>query len=255
MAKCNISFYSIDGSTKTPLANVGVDLIDKTGTTVDSATSDSNGLVTFNNINKGNYTLQQTGVPSGYNINPNGYKVICLGCSSIINNMMSNNFKLINNPKTSTITYNPNYPGLTTNSTDTVPTGSPYDAKANMFTSPTNEFVGWNTQPDNTGDSYAPGATLPTNSDITLYAIWKSSVPTLNPISVTDTEITGTGVPGSTITATYPGGTTGTTTVNPDGTYAMGIPGGVTLTNGDSVGVTGTEPNMTESNPTTTNVE
>jgi len=61
--------------------------------------------------------------------------------------------------------------------------GAGYTVAANTFTMPGFTFSDWNTQPDGSGTSYAPGdqITLPASGSITLYAQWTPVSPTLNP--------------------------------------------------------------------------
>ncbi|WP_256278014.1 Ig-like domain-containing protein, partial [Staphylococcus sp. HMSC065E08] len=61
------------------------------------------------------------------------------------------------------------------------------------------------------------------------------SAPPINPIESGSTEVTGTGEPGSTVTVTFPDGTTGTGTVDNDGNWTVDVPEGTTLNNGDKV--------------------
>ncbi|MGO1580802.1 MAG: S-layer homology domain-containing protein [Peptoniphilaceae bacterium] len=66
----------------------------------------------------------------------------------------------------------------------------------------------------------------------------QSTKPNVNPVKVGDTEITGTGTPGATVTVTNPDGTTKDVTVNPDGTWTVTID---KVEAGDSYEVTQTE--------------
>ncbi|MCE4958061.1 Ig-like domain-containing protein, partial [Macrococcoides caseolyticum] len=68
------------------------------------------------------------------------------------------------------------------------------------------------------------------------------AAPTVNPVTSEDTVVTGIGVPGNTITVTFPEGTTGTAVVQPDGTWSVAIPSGVDLVGGEVLPVTSTDP-------------
>jgi hypothetical protein len=78
-----------------------------------------------------------------------------------------------------------------------------------------------------------------------------SAKPGINPVREDDTRVTGTGVPGATIEVTFPGGTTVTTTVNSDGTWAVNVPGTVDLKDGDEISAVQTETGKKPSAPET----
>ncbi|MBC1937097.1 DUF5011 domain-containing protein [Listeria grandensis] len=59
--------------------------------------------------------------------------------------------------------------------------------------------------------------------------------PGVNPIYTNTKAITGTGVAGNDIIVTFPNGTTGKTTVKPDGTWSLDVPAGVNLAKDQSV--------------------
>ncbi|MDC4552876.1 Ig-like domain-containing protein, partial [Acinetobacter baumannii] len=63
--------------------------------------------------------------------------------------------------------------------------------------------------------------------------------PVINPVNGTD-PITGTAEPGSTVTVTYPDGTTATVVAGPDGSWSVPDPGN--LVDGDTVTATATDP-------------
>ena len=50
------------------------------------------------------------------------------------------------------------------------------------------------------------------------------SVPTINPVTSDDTQITGKAEPGSTVTVTFPDGTTATGKTDDNGNYVIDIP-------------------------------
>ncbi|PNZ35243.1 Rib/alpha-like domain-containing protein, partial [Staphylococcus lutrae] len=81
-----------------------------------------------------------------------------------------------------------------------------------------------------------------------------SSAPLVNPVTSEDTTVTGTSTPGETITVTFPNGETGTTTVNPDGTWTVDIPTGVDLNGGEVITATSTDESGNTSEPTNVTV-
>ncbi|MGV3196349.1 Ig-like domain-containing protein, partial [Staphylococcus rostri] len=65
--------------------------------------------------------------------------------------------------------------------------------------------------------------------------------PTVDPVKAGDTEVTGKGEPGSTITVKFPDGKEGTTTVDKDGNWTVKVPDGTTIKPGDELEVTATD--------------
>lgn len=95
----------------------------------------------------------------------------------------------------------------------------------NPFASSPWTFVEWSTSPNvGQGTIYAPGASLTITEDTVLYAHWKSRVPAFNVIFNTDTAVTGTGIPGSTITVYFPSGAFEDVLVAFDGTWTLALP-------------------------------
>lgn len=92
---------------------------------------------------------------------------------------------------------------------------------------------------------------LPASNFIAINTQQQSATPGINAIFPGDSLVCGTGVPGSTITVTFPGGITSTATVNSDGTWCVSVPSGVTLSNGDTVSAVQTTPGQSPSNPAT----
>ena len=80
----------------------------------------------------------------------------------------------------------------------------------------------------------------------------RSASPTIDTIMDGDTNISGTGVNGSTNTVTWPDGTTGTSIVQVGGTWSDTAPGALLF--GEIVSATQTTPGMAESHPTETTV-
>ncbi|MCU7558665.1 Rib/alpha-like domain-containing protein, partial [Macrococcus capreoli] len=68
------------------------------------------------------------------------------------------------------------------------------------------------------------------------------AAPPVNPVTSEDPAVTGIGVPGNTITVTFPDGTKGTAVVQPDGTWTVPVPAGVDLVGGEVLPVTSTDP-------------
>ena len=50
-------------------------------------------------------------------------------------------------------------------------------------------FMGWNTQADGMGTSYAPGASYTTEADVTLYAQWIANTPVVDPAAGSGTVV------------------------------------------------------------------
>ncbi|MBX8994137.1 YSIRK-type signal peptide-containing protein [Staphylococcus pettenkoferi] len=78
--------------------------------------------------------------------------------------------------------------------------------------------------------------------------------PTVNGVNSTDKAITGNAEPGSTVTVTFPDGTTATGTADDDGNYTIEIPDNVKLNGGETVSVTATDKDGNTSNPTSVTV-
>ncbi|WP_206169776.1 Ig-like domain-containing protein, partial [Staphylococcus argensis] len=78
--------------------------------------------------------------------------------------------------------------------------------------------------------------------------------PTVNGVNSTDKAITGQAEPGSTVTVTFPDGTTATGTADDNGNYTIEIPDNVKLNGGETVSVTATDKDGNTSNPTSVTV-
>jgi uncharacterized repeat protein (TIGR02543 family) len=85
----------------------------------------------------------------------------------------SNNFTVgVNLFQTATVIYNPNG-GIGTRTVTPVETSTNHVVQANTFNLTGYTFLGWNTQPDGSGTSYAANDTINSvNSHIILYAQW-----------------------------------------------------------------------------------
>ncbi|MCG3402339.1 YSIRK-type signal peptide-containing protein [Staphylococcus massiliensis] len=80
------------------------------------------------------------------------------------------------------------------------------------------------------------------------------TVPTVNPVTSEDTQVTGTAEPGSTVTVTFPDGSTATGTADEDGNYVVEIPSNVDLTGGETLPITSTDKDGNESEQASTTV-
>ena len=78
------------------------------------------------------------------------------------------------------------------------------------------------------------------------------TVPSVNPVTSDDTQITGKAEPNSTVTVTFPDGTTATGNTDADGNYVINIPSGEDLKGGETLPVTATDKDGNKSEPATT---
>ncbi|MDO7202875.1 Ig-like domain-containing protein, partial [Acinetobacter baumannii] len=78
------------------------------------------------------------------------------------------------------------------------------------------------------------------------------AAPVIDPVNGTD-PITGTAEPGSTVTVTYPDGSTASVVAGPDGTWTVPNPGN--LVDGDTVTAIATDPAGNTSGPATAVVD
>ncbi|RIM84260.1 YSIRK signal domain/LPXTG anchor domain surface protein, partial [Staphylococcus xylosus] len=76
--------------------------------------------------------------------------------------------------------------------------------------------------------------------------------PTVNPVTSDDTQITGKAEPNSTVTVTFPDGTTASGTTDADGNYVIDIPANDNLKGGETLPVTATDKDGNTSEPATT---
>ena len=90
------------------------------------------------------------------------------------------------------------------------------------------------TATDKDGNTSEPASTVVTDTTA-------PSVPTVNPVTSEDKTITGTAEPGSTVTVTFPDGTTATGTADADGNYVIDIPSNEDLKGGETLPVTATD--------------
>jgi len=108
-------------------------------------------------------------------------------------------------------------------------------------------FTGWAT--DATGGTEVNSTdTVNLTANQTLYAIFitASDSPSIDTITSSDSKITGTGVPGSTVTVTFPDGNTADALVDDNGTWSVENPG---LDVGDEISAVQTTPDLGPSDP------
>ena len=101
------------------------------------------------------------------------------------------------------------------------------------------------TATDKDGNESEPATTVVTDTTA-------PSVPTINPVTSDDTQITGKAEPGSTVTVTFPDGTKATGKTDADGNYVINIPANEDLKGGETLPVTSTDKDGNESEPATT---
>uniref|UniRef100_UPI001BCD10CC Ig-like domain-containing protein n=2 Tax=Staphylococcus TaxID=1279 RepID=UPI001BCD10CC len=101
------------------------------------------------------------------------------------------------------------------------------------------------TSTDKDGNESEPATTVVTDTTA-------PSVPTINPVTSDDTQITGKAEPGSTVTVTFPDGTTATGKTDENGNYVIDIPSNEDLKGGETLPVTSTDKDGNESEPATT---
>ena len=104
------------------------------------------------------------------------------------------------------------------------------------------------TATDKDGNTSEPASTVVTDTTAPL-------VPTVNPVTSEDKTITGTAEPGSTVTVTFPDGTTATGIADANGNYVIDIPSGEDLKGGETLPVTATDKDGNTSEPATTVVK
>ncbi|MDS3899062.1 Ig-like domain-containing protein, partial [Staphylococcus hominis] len=101
------------------------------------------------------------------------------------------------------------------------------------------------TATDKDGNKSEPATTVVTDTTA-------PTVPSVNPVTSDDTQITGKAEPGSTVTVTFPDGNTASGTTDEDGNYVINIPSGEDLKGGETLPVTATDKDGNKSEPATT---
>ncbi|TDM38827.1 YSIRK-type signal peptide-containing protein, partial [Macrococcoides goetzii] len=99
-----------------------------------------------------------------------------------------------------------------------------------------------------------PAGNVSPTTNVTVSDVTPPPAPPVNPVTSEDTVVTGTGVPGDTITVKFPDGHTATTVVQPDGTWTLTIPADEDLIGGELLTVTATDPAGNESPSTSVTV-
>ncbi|MEJ7464267.1 Ig-like domain-containing protein, partial [Staphylococcus saprophyticus] len=132
----------------------------------------------------------------------------------------------------------------------TTATGKTDDNGNYVIDIPSNEDLkGGETLPvtatDKDGNTSEPAKTVVTDTTA-------PSVPTINPVTSEDKTITGKAEPGSTVTVTFPDGTTATGKTDENGNYVIDIPSNEDLKGGETLPVTATDKDGNESEPATT---
>ncbi|QJE25821.1 Ig-like domain-containing protein [Staphylococcus caprae] len=103
------------------------------------------------------------------------------------------------------------------------------------------------TATDNTGNVSDTGATNVTDTTA-------PDAPVVNGVSSDDTQVTGQAEPGSTVTVTFPDGTTATGKVDEDGNYTIEIPSNLNLVSGENITASTRDESGNESESTETTV-
>ncbi|RQN01248.1 hypothetical protein CPA43_00170, partial [Staphylococcus warneri] len=101
------------------------------------------------------------------------------------------------------------------------------------------------TATDKDGNKSEPTSTVVTDTTA-------PTVPSVNPVTSNDTQITGKAEPGSTVTVTFPDGKTASRTTDADGNYVIDIPASEDLKGGEELPVTATDKDGNESDTATT---
>src|SRR5699024_9299315 len=89
----------------------------------------------------------------------------------------------------------------------------------------------------------------------TVKDITAPAAPTVKEVTSEDTTIGGTAEPGSTVTVTFPGGTTATGTADDQGNYTIEIPTNIDLKGGENIVVTAADKDGNKSEEATTTVK
>ena len=245
----NMNFGKIDPD-GAPLSG-GVFALDDLSGTIQYATSTADGTVTFYGLRPGQYLLSEVTPPFGFLPDPATYLVEVAPDGTItIGGADPSGFTVTNEPG----------PEVTFIKLDMTPqslvpvldpvrdgflpvTGSGVPGSDIILTWPDTSTFTAIVEPDGRWLVVPPVALvvgqvvsavqltpnhLPSDA-VTQPVQAASLVPPISPIFVGDAEVTGTGVPGSVITVLWPDGTSATTTVEPDTTWAIAPPEELTL--------------------------
>lgn len=238
------------------------------GTTpVASASSTDTGSVTFSSLSPGTYELVETTPPPGFQSNPSRLPVeVAPNGSVTIVGEPANGFRLTNVPLTRLIFWklsgSTGMPlagatfELTQNSTviATAVSGSDGLVDLGVLADGTYQLTETVTPPGFTPNSTVYQVVTGMDGSITVDGvplagfvvtdtpIAISEPPAINNIVEGDTVITGTGIPVSMVTVTFPNGQTVTAMVDSSGTWLVNVPVGVDLVAGEIVSAIQTEP-------------
>ena len=259
-------FYKTDARTGEPLSGAVFTL--SNGQT---ATSDSEGRVTFGPLAPGTYTLTETTAPAGYLPNTQTYTVVVSATGTVtVDGDPAAEFTVYNTPQpafffrkydartgeplpgavftlsngqTATsdsdglVQFGPLTPGTYTLTETRAPEGYlPNTQTYTVVVSATGEIT---INGDPMGEFYVGNSP----------SLEPSDPPTIEPITAGDTLIVGEGVPGAQIVATLPDGVQLTTTVNDGGIWLIPVPTGTTLSAGQTVTARQTVPGSGQSEP------
>ena len=236
-----------------------------------TATSDSDGRVTFGPLTPGTYTLTETTAPAGYLPNTQTYTVVVSSTGTVtVDGDPAAEFTVYNTPQpafflrkydartgeplpgavftlsngqTATsdsdglVQFGPLTPGTYTLTETRAPEGYlPNTQTYTVVVSATGEIT---INGDPMGEFYVGNSP----------SLEPSDPPTIEPITAGDTLIVGEGVPGAQIVATLPDGVQLTTTVNDGGIWLIPVPTGTTLSAGQTVTARQTVPGSGQSEP------
>jgi len=90
--KGNLKVVKVDSETNVPIANVGFNLLNSSGSVVASGTTNSNGELYFYNLRVGKYTLKETSTDSHYVLNTNSFEVT-VDYNTTVTKTITNDYK------------------------------------------------------------------------------------------------------------------------------------------------------------------
>lgn len=90
--KGNLKVIKVDSETNVPIANVGFNLLNSSGSVVASGTTNSNGELYFYNLRVGKYTLKETSTNSNYVLNTNSFEVN-VNYNTTVSKTITNDYK------------------------------------------------------------------------------------------------------------------------------------------------------------------
>lgn len=271
----------------TPLQGASFELRDSSGTVLRSGISDINGIVDLGNVSPGTYTLVETSAPDGFVLG-GPYTVIVTGDGEITVNGISLADFIAEDYPYPNITFIKTNPEsgrlagavfqLDDNSGTVRRSTSTIDGNVVFYSVPPGQYslteitapFGYVADPDTytvvidmygqvTVNGNPIAAFTAVNQDGPALTFVKtdntpqSPVPTIDPVRTGLTPVTGSGVAGSTITVTWPDGTTADVIVGGNNTWTA-TPA-TALVVGDEITAVQTTPGMLPSDPVTATVE